>query len=375
MGCTEVVRSGWFNRMIAEEGLQGENLQQLWERITIISVFVFICGASGPQEVLIRLKSPKVDRSSQLLSSREQIRVSAMPETDLRIVEALRRDGRATTNELAEELGLSRTSTARRLSQLLDSGAVSVVGLVHPHTLGIRSLAYISISVDVPVRRVASKVAAIEQVPFVSLASGAFPLVAEARVRDDDELTGILDRVRSMDGVVSTEALIYSELIVDVLRPSRADGVSIDRVDKRLLAQLQLDGRLSYTTLAARVGISTGTARTRVLRMIDEGVVRIGAIAKSGRRDTEFDVGLGISLRGPASTAAELLATMPGIRFLAATIGRYDVLATVHAETLAEVVTILDRIRGLRPVLRLDSWVHLDTVKESYHYRLDGGAS
>ena len=72
----------------------------------------------------------------------------------MRIVEALRRDGRVSTHELADQLGLSRTTTARRLSHLLDGGFVSVVGLVHPLTIGIKSLAHISISVDRPVRRV-----------------------------------------------------------------------------------------------------------------------------------------------------------------------------------------------------------------------------
>ena len=288
----------------------------------------------------------------------------------MRIVEALRRDGRVSTHELADQLGLSRTTTARRLSHLLDGGFVSVVGLVHPLTIGIKSLAHISISVDRPVRRVAEAIAAMPEVPFVSLASGAFPLIAEARAHSDGDLATVLDRVRSVDGVRSTETLFYTELVVDVLRPTRADAVEIDRVDSRLLMQLQMDGRLSYTTLGERVGVSTGTARTRVLRMIDEGVVRIGAIARSGR-DTEFDVGVGISLRGPASTGGDLLSEMPEIRFLAATLGRYDLLATVHADSLADIVSVLDRLRALRPVLRLDSWVHLDTVKESYHYPVE----
>ena len=288
----------------------------------------------------------------------------------MRIVEVLRRDGRVSTHELADQLGLSRTTTARRLSHLLDGGFVSVVGLVHPLTIGIKSLAHISISVDRPVRRVAEAIAAMPEVPFVSLASGAFPLIAEARAYSDGDLATVLDRVRSVEGVRSTETLFYTELVVDVLRPTRADAVEIDRVDSRLLMQLQMDGRLSYTTLGERVGVSTGTARTRVLRMIDEGVVRIGAIARSGR-DTEFEVGVGISLRGPASTGGDLLSEMPEIRFLAATLGRYDLLATVHADSLADIVTVLDRLRALRPVLRLDSWVHLDTVKESYHYPVE----
>ncbi|AZG44681.1 Lrp/AsnC family transcriptional regulator [Gordonia insulae] len=290
---------------------------------------------------------------------------------DLQILDELRADGRITANDLADRVGISRAAAARRLSQMLDEDIVRVVGIVHPLTLGIRSLAHISLTVDQPVRRVADALAAMPEVPFVSLASGSFPLIAEVRARSDAELAAVLDRVRSVDGVRETETLYYTNLTVDVLRPTQAADVGIDRVDAKILSHLQFDGRLPFTALAERVGVSTGTARTRVLRMIDNGVVRIGAITRTGRRDGRVDVGVGLSLRGPVAAGGDLLAGMPEVRFLAETLGRYDLLATIDADSLAEVVSVLDRLRALRSVLRIDSWVHLDTVKESYHYPME----
>jgi len=283
------------------------------------------------------------------------------------MMDQLRADGRIGLNDLAVSLGISRATTSKRLAALLDSGEVQVVGIVHPATLGIRSLAHVSISVDQPVRAVAAALAAVEQVPFVSLASGAFPLIVEARTRDDRELAAVLERIRGIDGVTSTETLSYTELVVDVLRPTRVDDVELDRLDNVLLSLLQHDGRLSYTALGERAGVATGTARTRVLRLIDQGVVRIGALSKPGRQ-REYDVGVGVRVRGRTSTATDLLADLPGVRFLAATLGRYDVLATVRATSLSAAVGQLDQIRALRPVLHLDSWVHLETVKEVYRY-------
>lgn len=293
--------------------------------------------------------------------------VIRVDEIDLRMMDALRGDGRIGLSDLAGSLGISRATTSKRLAALLDSGEVQVVGIVHPATLGIRSLAHVSISVDQPVRPVADALAAIDQVPFVSLASGSFPLIAEARTRDERELAAVLERIRGIDGVTTTETLFYTDLAIDVLRPARVENVELDRLDNALLSLLQQDGRLSYTALGERAGVATGTARTRVLRLIDQGVVRIGALSKPGRQ-REYDVGIGVRVRGRTSAATDLLAERDGIRFLAATLGRYDLLATVRATSLAAAVGILDGIRALRPVLHLDSWVHLETVKEVYRY-------
>ena len=303
----------------------------------------------------------------QLLTPDQEALTGRVDEIDLRMMDALRADGRVGLSDLAASLGISRATTSKRLGSLLGGGEVQVVGIVHPATLGIRSLAHVSISVDQPVRPVATALAAIEQVPFVSLASGAFPLIAEARTRDDRELAAVLERIRGIDGVTTTETLSYTELVVDVLRPTRVENVELDRLDTTLLSLLQQDGRLSYTALGERADVSTGTARTRVLRLIEQGVVRIGALSKPGRQ-REYDVGIGVRVRGRTSAATDLLADLPGVRFLAATLGRYDLLATVRATTLSAAVGQLDRIRALRPVLHLDSWVHLETVKEVYRY-------
>ncbi|MEE4024079.1 Lrp/AsnC family transcriptional regulator [Gordonia sp. PKS22-38] len=306
-----------------------------------------------------------------MLTSRDETRHGSLAGIDLQILEELRADGRITANDLADRVGVSRTAAARRLGQLLDEDIVRVVGIVHPLTLGIRSLAHVSLTVDKPVRRVGETLGAMPEVPFVSLASGSFPLIAEVRARDDAELAAVLDRVRSVDGVLATETLYYTSLAVDVLRPAQATDVEIDRVDAKILSHLQFDGRMPFTALAEKVGVSTGTARTRVLRMIDNGVVRIGAIVRTGRRESRIDVGVGITLRGPVSQAGDLLVEMPEVRFLAETLGRYDLLATIDANSLTDAVSVLDRLRAMRSVLRIDSWVHLDTVKESYHYPME----
>lgn len=308
-----------------------------------------------------------------MLTSDDSRSGSRLDDVDDQILAALRADGRIGPGQLATHLGVSRTTASKRLAALLHTADVRVVGMVHPETVGVRSLAHVSIATDAPAIEVGRRLASRPDVPFVSLASGAYPLIAEVRAHDDTELSEVLDLIRSLDGVESTETLVYTDLVRDVLGPTKVSAAWLDGVDRRLLSLLQLDGRIPYTALAARSGVSVGTARARTLRMIEAGVVRIGAIAAPGREGRKVDIGLGVRMRGRAGDGIEQIRQLGEIRFLAATIGRYDVVATLRADTLTDVVTALERVRALTAVTQLHSWVHLHTLKESYRYPLETG--
>jgi Lrp/AsnC family leucine-responsive transcriptional regulator len=48
----------------------------------------------------------------------------------------------------------------------------------------------------------------------------------------------------------------------------------LSRIDKKILRELQLDGRISFTELARRVGLTTTPCLERVKRMEREGVIQ-----------------------------------------------------------------------------------------------------
>ena len=68
--------------------------------------------------------------------------------------------------------------------------------------------------------------------------------------------------------------------------------VELDAVDKQIVAILQADGRRSYAAIAKQVGVSEGTARSRVQRLMESEllqVVGIADLAPSGVRDDGDD--------------------------------------------------------------------------------------
>ena len=52
----------------------------------------------------------------------------------------------------------------------------------------------------------------------------------------------------------------------------------LDDVNKRIIEQLQRDGRMSYAALAKIVGLSEAAVRQRVQRLLDNGVMQIVAV-------------------------------------------------------------------------------------------------
>ncbi len=204
-------------------------------------------------------------------------------------------------------------------------------------------------------------------VAFLSLTSGAYGLIAEVRVGSIRDIDGVIAELRAMAGVVGVDTLTYVEVLRDVVGPVGDVSVEVDDLDLALLRALQDDGRASYVDLAATVGLSPAGARRRVVRLVESQVVRIGAVVRHSGQDRQSALGLGIRLTG----AGDEVVSAPsghavGRSSWPARSAGSTLLATVRAFSAAQLVEILDAIRALPGVGVVDSWVHLDVVKESY---------
>ena len=58
-------------------------------------------------------------------------------------------------------------------------------------------------------------------------------------------------------------------------RPRTGKGYEISELDKRIIEQLQEEGRRPFTQIAADLGVSEAAVRARTNRMIDKGILQI----------------------------------------------------------------------------------------------------
>lgn len=289
-----------------------------------------------------------------------------MDEIDEAIVELLEVDGRQTHREIARKVGLSRSTAAARVQRLLSSGQVVIRGAVHPAVIGRGALAHVSLALQGPAAPLAEVISRRDDVPFLSLTSGSRGLIAEIRAASTRDIDRTIAELRSLPGVAGVDTLTYIEVVRDVIGPVGDVSTEVDEVDLALLRALQDDGRASYVELAGVVGLSAAGARRRVLRLVEAQVVRIGAVVRHSGRDRQSAMGLGVRLAGKHEDVVTALAAMSSVIFVARTLGRFDVLVTVRAFSATQLVEALDHVRSLPGVRAVDSWAHLEVVKESY---------
>jgi len=289
-----------------------------------------------------------------------------LDDLDERLIELLRGDGRLSQMDLARRLGVSRTTVAAHLEAVVDSGLVEIRGVVHPSILDRGSLAYVSVLVSGPASAVAERLAARRDAPFVTLTTGRHAIAVELRAASAAAVDRAVTEIRGTDGVLGVDTLSYVELVRDVIGPVEAVSVQVDDTDTALLRMLQEDGRASFVALAERVELSTAAVRRRVLRLLDAGAVRVGAVVRPSGVDGLAAMGIGVRLAGEPGAVVAAVSALPAVSFLARTLGRFDLLLTLRTATVRQLTDALDAVRAVPGVREVESWTHLRVVKESY---------
>ena len=129
------------------------------------------------------------------------------------IVEQLQLDGRKSYADIAKAVGLSEAAVRQRVQKLTESGVMQIVAVTDPLQLGFTRQAMIGIRTRGDTRLVADRLAELPTVSYVVLTAGGFDLLVEVVCEDDDQLLELLNsRIRTLDGVVSTETFVYLKL-------------------------------------------------------------------------------------------------------------------------------------------------------------------
>lgn len=155
--------------------------------------------------------------------------IADLDEIDHLILEELQIDGRVAVTAIAEKVGLSHAATRMRVQRLLERRIVQVAAITNPATHGYQRSALVGIRSQGDLRAIADAVAAIPEVYYVVISTGAFDVLAELMSRDDAHLLELLGRIRTIPGVVSTESFTFLELVKWEYHPAintHADGGS-----------------------------------------------------------------------------------------------------------------------------------------------------
>ena len=147
----------------------------------------------------------------------------------------------------------------------------------------------------------------------------------------------------------------------------RPPAQHLDETSKKIIEQLQDDGRRPYAAIAKAVGLSEAAVRQRVQRLLDTGVMQIVAVTDPLQVGFARQALIGVRVDGETGPVADALAGMDEVDYVVMTAGSFDVLAEVVCEDDDHLLDLLStRIRRLPGVRSTESFVYLRLRKQTY---------
>jgi DNA-binding Lrp family transcriptional regulator len=152
--------------------------------------------------------------------------------------------------------------------------------------------------------------------------------------------------------------------------------LAMDLIDRKIIAELQAEGRLTVTELAQRVGLSVAPCHRRLRELERTGAIRgYRAVVDPAALGLGFEVLVQVTMdREDAATVADFergLAEIPEVRHAERLFGDPDYLLRVATADIAAYQTLRDsQLATLPGVGRLTSTIVMKCIVEERPYPL-----
>ena len=142
----------------------------------------------------------------------------------------------------------------------------------------------------------------------------------------------------------------------------------MDELDRKIIALLQLDGRASNAKIAREVGVSEGTVRRRLRRLVKEDVVKVIAVPNLEKLGYATTALIGISTGpGKSDAVADAISAMEEAHYVAITTGSFDVFVWAGLESAESLGTFLrTKVGVVDGVQGTQTFVNLSIKKRAY---------
>jgi Lrp/AsnC family transcriptional regulator, regulator for asnA, asnC and gidA len=147
---------------------------------------------------------------------------------------------------------------------------------------------------------------------------------------------------------------------------------SLDELDGRLIAALQVDGRRAFADLATDLGVDAGLVEDRYRRLTSNGVLQVTAVTNPLGMGYEAMAMLGVGVDGPPERVADQLAGWREAIYVVVVAGRFDVLVELVARDRRELLRLISRVREVDGVASTETFAYLDLAKQLFDWGAEG---
>lgn len=145
----------------------------------------------------------------------------------------------------------------------------------------------------------------------------------------------------------------------------------LDEIDRDIVNLLRIDGRMSFTEIGKRLEIPEATARYRVQKLLQSGIIQILAWPNPEKLGTPHILIVFLVVENDrVDSVAKALEEMPEIRFVAIAAGQYDIIIDIFFGSHDEVTSFFEKLKQIPGIIRHDSHFVLKLLKAEYKYTL-----
>jgi Lrp/AsnC family transcriptional regulator for asnA, asnC and gidA len=145
----------------------------------------------------------------------------------------------------------------------------------------------------------------------------------------------------------------------------------VDELDRRIIEELQANGRESFRRIAMRLDVSEGTVRARYARLTSKGILQV--VGVTNPLGLGFDQALvGVRTSGAPERIADEISRWPEADYVVVTAGRFDIVVEVVAADRRELLDLTNRMRALDGVVSTETFLYLEMWKQLYDWGTRG---
>ncbi|WP_176993391.1 Lrp/AsnC family transcriptional regulator [Nonomuraea jiangxiensis] len=311
-----------------------------------------------------------------------------LDDLDRKILAALHVNGRASWTDIAQLLGTSTTTVARRAQSLFAAGLARVAVLPHLEHDGPIHVFIVRLTCAPGSQlKVAGLLARNPDIRYVTIVTGGYDIVFELVAPKHRDLYSMLvqfvetipgTQQSNADLVLHTYKVSYDwsvpllgERAVPFAAPPRVHACErghLDDLDREVLAAMREDGRASFQSVGRRLGISESTARRRLEAMLERGCATVATFIPAAALGYEAEILFWLSVEpSMQDSVAERLSNERGVRMIASMLGQASLMCEVIVPTTADLHHFTSRT--LASVPGIQSWtagVQVLTVKRGF---------
>jgi Lrp/AsnC family transcriptional regulator for asnA, asnC and gidA len=144
----------------------------------------------------------------------------------------------------------------------------------------------------------------------------------------------------------------------------------LDKLDKEIIMLLQEDARYSNTFIAQKLGISEGTVRSRINRMLEEQVFEFVIHSKPEKIGLSVSTIISICTElGYQDKVANELNRQPEVRFVGAFSGPYDLIIQAYFPSNDKLVEFVNqKLSSIEGISSVSVSIELKEYKDCFNY-------